>query len=167
MTLVTLSGTPSVTDINNNFNDKVADIKAVNQISSDGKGYEIMLDVTSLTSSYNLGLRSATFTPPDDIEIEAVKLIVSSVNNGINVSVSLSPILPDTEEVVSKYVVDTSVSMTDVTAGGAGFNKYLTPAAKVFLVKGITYRLEITSDSASVVKRAICSLICKVRRRRN
>jgi hypothetical protein len=171
MTLTTLTGTTSHTDLNNNFSDKLAAIRAVNDISSVGKTFDKMLDCDALSSATLAGLRQITFTPEDDYELIGAMLRVTSGTASITITASIKAILPDTEEEVPKYLSGDTFSMSLTTIVGTNeatrVDKTSVTAKKLYLIKGITYRLILTSSSATAVTRAYAKLILRVRRRRN
>ncbi len=171
MTLTTLTGTTSHTALNNNFSDKLDSIKAVNNISSSGKTFDKMLDCDALSSTTLVGLRQITFTPEDDYELIGAILRVTSGTASITITAVLRAILPDTEEEISKYMSSDTFSMSLTTIVGTNeatrVDKTSTTAKKLYLIKGITYRLILTSSSATAVTRAYAKLILRVRRRRN
>lgn len=154
--------------INLDFNTQVSSIKSVNTISSNGKSTDLLCDVENLVTSTN-GPNKLTFTPIDDMTLMTILLRAKSVNAGVNLTCTLKAVLPDTLEEIPKYLLDDVISLTLTTIVGENeatrFNRTLTTDRKIILVKGITYQVTITSDSASAVARAYAVLVVNSKRR--
>lgn len=165
MSLVTLSGTISAADLNTNFDDKVANLTA--QAASDSKFHEIENEVLDLTSGPVAGSNIYDFTCPDDMELWVVGL---SVWNPDATSRTITMTLTQVDG-VTKYLLDQTVSVSVTATSATEFNAtrgdYRTNSGtKIWLVKGITYRLTFTSSSGSAVDRAYGFVLARPRRRR-
>lgn len=164
MSLVTLAGTVSAADLNTNFQDKVANLVA--QAADDSKFHQVNIETLDLTSATTNGLNVQDFTCTDDWELWVVGL---SVWNPDATSRTITMTLTQVDG-VTKYLLDQTVSVSIAATSATEFNAtrgdYRTSSPKIFLVKGITYRLTLTSSSASAVDRAYGFLCLRPRRRR-
>ena len=172
MALVTLSGTISAANLNNNFNDKVASLASRNKAV--GKDIQYNLSVIDLTTSLNVGLRTLDFVPPTDLQLVTIGLSMFNPDaTSRTAKLTLSAI--SSEEVsVSKYLIDQvpSATVTGATAAEydatrAAWNDAGLAKTPIFLVKGITYRLLMTREDANGgnIDRAYGFALCRTVRR--
>jgi hypothetical protein len=168
MALITLSGVIDKDDLNNNFNDRSTQIEAA--LKADKKTFEYELEVFDLSSASGPANTTLDFTPPDDVEVLDLCLYVNSATASITLTAELTAI--DFNEVsVPQYLNDQSVTVTVASIVGetnaTRFNRKPTTSNKIFLKKGLTYRLRVTSSSASIVDYCQIVLVCRNRRRAN
>lgn len=166
MALVTLSGTISAADLNNNFNDKVAALAALN----DNRGHDLQynLSVLDLTTALNVGLRTLDFVAPMDLELKCLGVSMFNPDaTSRTARLTLTAIATD-ETVVSKYLLDETVNVPVIGNTAAEYSaSRATTAYPVFLVKGMTYRLTMDRVDANggVIDRAYGFALCRTSRR--
>jgi hypothetical protein len=171
MTLVTLSGTISASDLNTNFRDKRAALYATTEPATSRKTflYEIFNKReggTGLTSSTAVGFRTEDFTVPDDLQLLTMGL--SFVNpDATSRTITLTLTAIDSLEVsVPKYLTSQTISISKTGASAAEHTAIrLTPSIPVGLVKGLTYRLQLSSSSATAITSAYGFLLAGCKRR--
>lgn len=166
MALVTLSGTISAANLNNNFNDKVAAIAALND--NRGQDLQYNLSVLDLTTALNVGLRTFDFIPPTDLELKLLGISFFNPDATSRTAKLALTAISSEEVAVSKYLLDQT---TEISATGSAALEYSgtrnAPTYPTFLVKGVTYRLLITREDANagVIDRAYGFAICRTCRR--
>lgn len=165
MALVTLSGVISAADLNTNFNDKRATIDTVNDIDVGARSaackfitYQIRntreggTGLTSTTITSTPGFAIKDFTVPDDCLVVGLCLrVINPDATSRTITLTLSAI--DVNEVaVSKYLTELSYSISVTATSAATFDgTRAAPSIPMVLVKGITYRLSLTSSSGTAV----------------
>lgn len=158
MTLVTLTGTISASDLNTNFSDKTDTLLANMKLGADNHQFDLI--AIDLTSSTVASLRTLYFTAPDDMKLMALRLSTKSAIGSLAITGTL------TCPASSAYLLDQTVSAAATTSAGTKTvansdfqNSY------VMLKKGVTYLLTLSSASASICDLAQLSLIATVYRR--
>lgn len=169
MALVTLAGTISANDLNTNFSDKLATIAAANVVSATGKDFQYDLEIFDLINTTSVGARTLDFTVPDDLEFRVLGLTIWAAGAGATVTVTLTAIDID-QASASIYMLDEVISLSRGSSAGEGnatrVNRTPSTTTKIFLKKGITYRLQASSSSATNVDRCHIYLLARARRRR-
>lgn len=167
MALVTLSGVINPNDLNNNFSDRLVQMETA--LKADKKTFEYELEVFDISTASTVATTILDFTPPDDVELLCLALFANSATASITLTGSLKAM--SGEEEVPQYLNDQPVTVTVTSAvGQADATRYdLTDATskKIFLKKGITYRLQVISSSASIVDYCQLMLVTRTRRRSN
>jgi hypothetical protein len=166
---INLSGVISATDLNSNFNEQLATLRANAQLGR--KQYQKVLDVYGLTNATGTIARQLEFTAVDDMDVLLLGLTVWRNSGTITITAELEAIAYTAAgaEEVSKYLSDKTVSVSRLVSAGAENNANRTiyePTNVIRLIKGITYRLTLTSNSATAVNRAYCYLVMTTTRRR-
>lgn len=164
MALVTLSGVISATDLNTNFNDKRAALNASNIVAGKCFQYDIRNmreGGTGLTSATVEGYRTIDFTPPDDLLLVTVGLSyvqadATSRTISLALTVRTDPLATAAEVIsVQRYLGDQtiSVSVTGASAAEHTATRYV-PTVPVVLIKGVAYRMQLSSTAATAIDTA-------------
>lgn len=168
---MTLSGTITAANLNAEFSANLSSLLAVNTVSSNGKSLDLICDSQSLSNTSIAGIGSVVFTAEDDMEFSTALLRVISATAGIVITATITAVLPSDLTLIPKYILDDTLSLSTTsiigeTEGSRLDRRGILPAKKIFFIKGITYRINLTSSSATAVTRAYCIISCIVRRRR-
>lgn len=167
MALVTLNGVIVASEVNNNFIDHLSATNA--GVLLGNKDYQYDQEILDLTNVLGVGLRTYDFTPPDDLEVRVMGVTAVSASANPVVTVTLTAI-DSQEATASVYTLDTTptVTVTAVvgTAHATRYDRQASSTAKLFLKKGVTYRMQVSSNSATVVDHVHAYLYCRTRRRR-
>lgn len=166
MPLVTLSGTISAADLNNNFS------VASGLAYAARKRYQQQdLLVLGLTSTTSVGLRTFDFTPEDDIEIATLMLEGSNPDATTRVLTASFTVVDaagaDASEIYMLGVTPTiTLSMTAAASYSRSRTTFTSAAPNLRLPAGLTVRITITSDTASACTKAQASLVYRTEARR-
>lgn len=135
-----------------------------NQSLRGQKDFAIPLMVPALTTSTALSARIVDFTAPDDLELRTLRCSVTSGMAGIIVTAALTVTDGDTTYLLDNTV---SVSVTSIvgTAHGNVDVRSTTNPIRVRLLRGVRYRLSISSPSATATN-VSAALVLRTRRRR-
>lgn len=156
MSLITLSGTMSASDIEANFEDKRAALNTVNAIN--GKPFQYDHRVNDLTNNAAMvPLATKDFTVPDDMLFVTMGMAMYNPDaTSRTITLTLSAITnASTAVAVPSYLMNQSIFVTATGGSASTFNatRYV-PATTIYLIKGITYRMLFTSSSATAVDSA-------------
>lgn len=163
------SGTILSTELNTEFDAQRTAMNA--NAAAAAKPFQYELEVKGLTNTTNQGLRTLDFTAPDDLEVMLFALTSYSASNVPNTTATLTGIALDAEgQVVTTltYMSDLTVSLTiDQNAAENNTRTGFTTVSstRFWLVKGATYRIQISSDSATATTRTVALLLVKATRR--
>lgn len=181
MTLVTLSGVISAANVNTNFNDKLSALNSVNQASASPKSFSydirnVRASGTGLLAATDVGFRCKEFTPPDDLYLTTIGL---SFVNGTAVSRTITLTLDvyydttdtsytaDKIESLQRYLSNQTVTVS--ATGASAATEYTatryTPTVPIVLVKGVMYRMTLSSSSATAIASAYGCVYAKQLRR--
>lgn len=167
MSLITLTGTISESDLDNNFSDKVATLQG-NAIFG-AKDFSIDLEIFDLVTSTSVGLRTLDFTPSDDWEFRVFGFSSYSASAVPTVTVTLTAIDSD-QNSASDYLLGQTISLSKQDAVGEANatrdDRQASSTTKIFLKKGVTYRIQASSDSATNTDRVHIYLYLRTRRRK-
>ena len=170
MALVTLSGAISAADLNTNFADKQSTINTNAQ--SHAKDIAYRLQVLALSSATSVGARTLDITVADDCELRTLALWVASPDATSRTATATLTAIDATEADISDVyllgqTVSVSKAMSSGTTGNATRTDYTpTTSTKVVLIKGITYRLQL-SGTASAFTACVATLVVRqIARRR-
>lgn len=168
MSLTTLTGVISSSALNNNFSDKLNSLDS--QAGSIPTFHQFNIETLDLTNAPAAGTNIADFTAPDDLELWVVGLSMWNTNLVSKVVTMTLTAIDSAGTSVTKYLLDQSVTVNVTGATAAEFNATRQDwssfsGTKVFLAKGVTYRLTLTC-SADTVDRAYGFIVTRVRRRR-
>jgi hypothetical protein len=152
MSLVTLSGTISEADLQNNFEDKLDELLAVEQLAKDD--WQVDIRALDLTTVLAVGLRTIDFTAPDDCQLVTLGLSIFNPDATSRTAQLTLTAIDSAETEVSKYLLDQSISVSVTGDTAAEHNATrtdltLTSGELINLVKGITYRLQLTRTDAN------------------
>lgn len=164
MTLVTLSGTVSAADLENNFGDKVASLPG-EDIGAFPVYYHV--DCRDLAVATATSQRVVDFVAPDDMQIQDMFLSMWNPDaTSRTVTLGLSAIDGNQAVITKMFPSDPLLSVTVASASEANASRGEFPPV-VYLVKGITYRLTLTRTDANagVIDRAFGGLIAASVRR--
>jgi hypothetical protein len=169
MALVTLAGTISAADLNTNFSDKSNTLNINNLKGKKEFQYDLEIYDADNTAA-KVPFQTLDFTPPDDLELRVVGMFMNSASAVPTLTLTISAI--DIAEVsVSDYLLNQSIVLTKQAVVGqtdaTRDSRLADSATKIFLKKGITYRMRVTSNSATVVDYVQCFMYCRTRRRRS
>lgn len=167
--MITLSGTISASDLNSNFNEELAAM-ATNMARS-GKDLQYDLDVRDILSTTDISLRSMDFVAPAQLELRAVSVVVWNPDATPRVVTGTLTAVDDSGTAVPKYLLNQTVSVSVTANSAAEFtgtraNYQTSTGTKIFLNKGVVYRLTLSVDVASAVDRAVLTIVCRNRWRR-
>lgn len=128
------------------------------------KDFVVPLMVPALVTSTALAARIVDFTAPDDLELRTLRCSVTSGTASIVVTAALTVTDGDTTYLLDNTV---SVSVTSVvgTAHGNVDARATTNPIRVRLLRGVRYRLSISSPSATATN-VSAALVLRTRRRR-
>jgi hypothetical protein len=169
MALVTLSGTISAADLNTNFNDKTSTL--ITNATLGQKDFQVDLEAFDVdNTSARVPYQTLDFTAPDDLELRVMGLFLNSASAVPLITLTLTAIDID-QNSASVYLLDQTVTVTcQAVVGEANAtrdDRQASSTTKIFLKKGITYRMRMTSSSATVVDYAQAFIYCRTRRRRS
>lgn len=170
MSLTLLTGTISSIALNNNFVDKVATINSNNtnaQLSLKDFSYDLEVFDFSNTSTAGLGILD--FTPPDDVELRVIGYSIYSASAVPLLTLTLTTIDID-GTAAPLYLLNQTISITNQSVVGEAVatrdDRQDSSTTKIFLKKGVTCRLQLTSASATAADHITITLYCRSRRRR-
>jgi|SRR5687768_6262856 len=154
MAVITLSGVISAGNLNTNFASASASVLTNYGVK---KYHQWDADVVDLTTALAEGLRVTDFTAPDDLQLVTMGMSMWNPDaTSRSASMTLTCIGED-ESALTKYIPNGSLSVSVTGAAAAEFNATRTVQTNaVFLIKGLTYRLEFlrTDANAGVIDRA-------------
>lgn len=166
--MITLSGTISAADLNANFSEELAAIQA--NMARTGKDLQYDLDVRDLTSGVDQSLRIFEFVAPSQMEVRALGLAVWNPDATTRTITGTLTAHDDAGTAVPKYLLNQDHSIVVVASSATEFlarTNYEGPAApRLFLTRGVVYRLTLSCDVASAVDRAVMTLVVRNRWRR-
>lgn len=170
MALVTLSGTISAADLNTNFGDKTSSLQSTAQAGKVTWQYD--LECLDLVTSTSVALRTLDFTAPDDLEFVVLCLNAWNSTAVTRIATGTLTAIDVNEQSASKYLLGQPISLSvTCTAASTEYNatrddRTASTATKIWLAKGVTYRLQVSQDTATVLDRVVLSLVVASRRRR-
>lgn len=166
MSLVTLSGTISAADLNNNFRDKISALQS--SLLDSGKVHQYDLDVLDLTSATAVGSRQLDFTPSHHMILRTMGLTVWNPDATSRTVTALLQAIDVNEEAVSKYLLDYTVQVPVTATSAAEYNatRYAAGSLYIPLYRGVTYRLSLANASATAVDRASAFVLARAFRRK-
>jgi hypothetical protein len=139
-------------DLNNNFSDKTATI--ITNMKDSSYNFTIYCEKLAFSNAADYVF---DFTPPDDCTLYNIDLRVFSGTASITIGFNLQAITI-LEEVVDTYIAFRDYATSVVSVIGEASQRAITPGTLV-LKKGITYRITLTSSSATAVDRACVQLL--------
>ncbi len=153
----------SATELQTNFD---AHTSALTTQATEGQKYQQMeVERVSLGANTEIWLRTCDFTPQDDLELIALGLSKEGGVGGILISLELKQQGDSTE-----YALDKEWKVSFTTAGlGAEHSRtgFIDPTGdRLTLKRGVTYSLELTSDTVTAIDRVYGFILLKSRRRR-
>lgn len=163
------SGTILSSELNTEFDAQRTTINT--NASAAGKPFQYELEVKGLTNTTNVGLRTLDFVAPDDLEVRLFGLTSYSASNVPNTTATLTGIALDANGAVATtltYMSDLTVSLTidqSATENNARTAFTTTSGNRFWLVKGASYRIQVSSDSATATTRTIAFLLVRAVRR--
>lgn len=163
---MTLSGTISASSLNSHFSGKFTDLNA----SPTNKDFQYDIEVFDLASSLGVGLRTLDFTVPDDLELRVVGMTLYSASAVPTATLTLTAIDID-QNSASAYLLDQTISISKQAVVGSTSatrdDRQASTTTKIFLKKGITYRIQLSSNSATVIDRVHAFVYARARKRRS
>lgn len=167
MSLVTLSGTISAADLNNNFQDKVDELNT--SFGSEAKHYQYDVDCRDLTSATEARDRRLRFTPPQLMLLSTLGLSVFNPDaTSRTITIALQAVDTLTGVVIPKYLLHRTISIYVTASTAAEYNatRYAASGLMIPLFRGVVYELLLSSASASAVDRAYGMVVCSTPRRK-
>lgn len=123
----------------------------------------IPLQVQALTNATTVPASSVDFTAPDDLELRTLRLSTTGV---VGPTVTATLTVTDGD---SSYLLDHTVSVSVVSIAGTAHGnldaRSTTQAVRVRLLRGVRYRLAVTSNSATATA-VSAAVVLRTRRRR-
>jgi len=155
------SGLISENDIHDEYDNIIV---ALNTQSTLGDNdFCIPLNVPALTTSTTVPASSVDFTAPDDLEFRTLRLSTTGV---VGPTVTATLTVTDGD---SSFLLDHTVSVPVVSIAGTAHGnvdaRSTTQAIRVRLLRGVRYRLAVTSNSATATA-VSAALVLRTRRRR-
>ena len=167
MALITLSGVINATDVNENFRDQISAYNTAN--NGMRRAWYWTLDVRGgLAAGTNVGLRTGTITPIDDVELNLLAFQLWRNSGTAAATATL------TSPAGSQYLSDRTVSITASSAAGTEINGTRVQRIAdsgaggnltVMLQAGVSYQMQITYTSGTI-DRAYVQLLGRTRTRR-
>lgn len=157
---MTLSGTVTQTALRTDF-----DAQTANFTSDALFGQEtatMLLRVASLTSVMDVSVRSFDFTAPDDVELRILRVMVTHTAAVGNVTATLTVTDGDTTYLLDQ-TISIAVASVNGTAHGVLDMRTTTQAKRLRLLRGVRYRLTLSTVATVDVAQAM--LMIKTRRR--
>lgn len=165
MALTPYTGTIAASTLNNNFLDKSS---AIVQANATAKSHVLQHRVPGLDSASTELERTWEFTPDDDYELRLLALYKEQAAATVGVTLTLE--LESVGANGSWYLLDKtwSISMTTTATTTQHFRQAYTSASgqRLFLKKGVPYRLKLTSSSATAMDVVDGIMVLRGRRRR-
>lgn len=135
------------------------------------KDWQVDIDVTGLAQGTAAAARQVDWTAPDDCELRV--LGVSSFGNGaagstVTLALTCIDVLEQavTDALLGKTVATSHTSAVSATTETTSRQDYSSVSGeRHFLLKGLTYRLTLTSTHATALARAFGSMLLRGRRR--
>ncbi len=139
-------------------------ITALNAQALDGQNdFCIPLNVPALTNATTVPASSVDFTAPDDLELRTLRLSTTGV---VGPTVTATLTVTDGD---SSYLLEHAVSVSVVSIAGTAHGnvdaRSTTQAIRVRLLRGVRYRLAVTSNSATATA-VSAAVVLRTRRRR-
>lgn len=146
MALVPFTGTVDAATLNANFNDAVAALQS--QATTNQRDCPIFLKIKNLTTP-STTVDYIDFTPTDDWGLTALRVYATDATAGQIVTATLTVSNGDTtflcDQTITKSVTTTAGGVVQATAD------YRTVTGiRVRLLRGVPYRLKLTTDSGTI-----------------
>lgn len=170
--MITLSGVISAADLISNFDEDLSEIDTANATITSQKPWQINADVRDLTTSLSVAQRYYDFTMPDDAELVGMGVSFWNPDATSRSCTMTLKAISEAQSQVSKMIPGGSVSVSATGSSASEFNstgslRDVAGSGVIFLVKGVTYRLEFTRTDANagVIDRAYGFLLFQSRTR--
>ena len=144
MTLVAFTGTTSASVLNANFDDKTSTLTT--NAKAGQKDQFINLLVFALGSATDLSARSMLFTPQDDLEVRIISVKATDATASRTITLTLEHSSGNV-----KFTGGASRTAAVVTIIGSATTRtsfISTSADRFCLLRGVTYRLSVASNTA-------------------
>lgn len=160
MSLTPFTGTVTAAALIANFDDKSTTLTA--QALLGRKDANMFHRRAALGAADNVSLRSVDFVAPDDLELRILRLTVLDGAAGRTVTGTLTQTDGDTSFLLDKTL---SVSVTTVIGTAqASLDKRTTSGDRHRLLKGVRYRLTLSTSAGPVTAAQITAVLRTARR---
>lgn len=166
MSLTPFTGTTSASVLNANFDDKTATLTA--NAKAGQKDQTVYVYASSLVAATALSLRTVAWTPVDDMEVRVVLGRGTADAGSRTLTVTLEVDNGDTA-----FLNDTTVSLTVTSSGAGAFDTRTggtqgdyrtTSGTRLRLLKGVRYRLTMSTDAGTWTDAEACVQLRTFRR---
>lgn len=162
MALTTFSGVVSPSVLNSNFDDKTASLTT--NAKAGQKDWQVNVEKETLSTADDVSLRSVEIVPQDDFEVRVLGLSVYDAGASLVATLTLTS--PDDDD----YLLERSLTVSATTAAGshvhARTDLRTSTGDRVFLLRGVRYRLTLDESTAGAIGRAYGFVLLRARRRR-
>ena len=157
---MTLSGTVTQTALRTDF-DALTPLLDNNTLLGQ-EDFPLTLRVSSLAVAMDVSLRSVDFTAPDDLELRVLRVLVTHTAAVGDVTATLTVTDGDTAYLLDQ-TISVSVASLNGTAQASLDCRTTTQAKRLRLLRGVRYRL--TLSTAATVDVGQATLLLRTRRR--
>lgn len=157
---MTLSGTVTQAALRTDFDALTASLTT--DALAGQADFPIALRVASLAVAMDVSLRSIDFTAPDDLELRVVRVLVTHTAAVGDVTATLTVTDGDTAYLLDQTIT-VSVASVNGTAQASLDCRTTTQAKRLRLLRGVRYRL--TLSTAATVDVGQATLVLRTRRR--
>jgi hypothetical protein len=157
---MTLSGTVTQTALRTDFDALTTSLSSLTLLGQED--FPLTLRVASLAVAMDVSLRSVDFTAPDDLELRVLRVLVTHTAAVGNVTATLTVTDGDTAYLLDQ-TISVSVASLNGTAQASLDCRTTTQAKRLRLLRGVRYRLTLSTAATVDVGQAI--LLLRTRRR--
>ena len=157
---MTLSGTVTQTALRTDFDALTTSLSSNTLLGQED--FPLTLRVASLAVAMDVSLRSVDFTSPDDLELRVLRVLVTHTAAVGNVTATLTVTDGDTAYLLDQ-TISVSVASLNGTAQASLDCRTTTQAKRLRLLRGVRYRL--TLSTAATVDVGQATLLLRTRRR--
>jgi len=157
---MTLSGTVTQTALRTDFDALTLSLSSNTLLGQED--FPLTLRVASLAVAMDVSLRSVDFTAPDDLELRVLRVLVTHTAAVGNVTATLTVTDGDTAYLLDQ-TISVSVASLNGTAQASLDCRTTTQAKRLRLLRGVRYRL--TLSTAATVDVGQATLLLRSRRR--
>lgn len=161
MTLVPFTGVTSASTLNDNFDDKTSTL--TENAKAGQKDQMINLRVLAVGSGTDLSARSMLFIPQDDVELRIITVKATDA-----LAARVITMLLEQADGDSKFLMDVDVSAAVTTVNGSATTRVdfrTTTGNRLRLLRGVQYRLSVSSDTAGTTTAIQAGLQLRTKRR--
>jgi hypothetical protein len=157
---MTLSGTVTQTALRTDFDALTTSLSGNTLLGQED--FPLTLRVASLAVAMDVSLRSVDFTAPDDLELRVLRVLVTHTAAVGDVTATLTVTDGDTAYLLDQ-TISVSVASLNGTAQASLDCRTTTQAKRLRLLRGVRYRL--TLSTAATVDVGQATLLLRTRRR--